>query len=224
MVALLSALSFVLIGTSASASPIVIYNFDNAADRDAPTSALNVSSTDFLAGAGLLNVDFGTGAAYARGWTETSAANAETAGDYWHLTVTAAAGYQFDLSDISLDEYRENSTASPVKHGPLQFQFWAAGSLIGTAEATTTTSFANHSFSLVGTNNLTSVTVRILGWDGDTGTSSGWFVDNVVLNGTIEPVGTTALTTAPEPTSMILLGSGLAALAFRRYRSRRETA
>ena len=210
--ALATSLILLLSCTSPSyAATIVKWDFSDN-NNTVDVIAANVSSTTFDAGPGLIDVSF-AGMAAARGWKpSTSAADAETRGDFWTFTVTANAGFQFDLVDLTLDEMVETD-------GPVMFQLWANGSPAGSAMSTSNGSFANHVIPLTGFDNLTSFAVRILAWNAhDNGDTADWFVDNVTLNGLVEQEVASQPSPVPEPASLLLVGAGAAGYALRRRR------
>lgn len=213
--ALLSAAAILAAAASASATPIVTYDF-NDLDSDPDFVAANMTASDFTAGTGLTNVTFAGGNAAARGWTQGGDSDAAISNnDYWAFTVTADSGFQFDLSNITLDEFRED-------FGPMMFQLWSDGSLVGSAMSTSYPSTTSHDVALSGTD-LTNLEIRIYAWDSSGGNNPSkvplqdWFVDNVILNGTVEAAASTAV--VPEPVSILLLGTGLAGLVVRRRRT-----
>ncbi len=117
------------VSAGAEAAPLVVFNFTDL-NATADIVAANVTSSPFAEGGGLLNESFASGAANARGWNPSDgAAEALANGDFWTFTVSAQAGYVFDVDSIALDEWRESA-------GPMEFQLFAGGALIGSALST----------------------------------------------------------------------------------------
>jgi len=206
-------LAALLLGVSAraEAAPLVVFNF-NDFDATADIVAANLTSSTFAQGGGLLNEGFASGAANARGWNPSDgAAEALARGDFWAFTVSANPGYVFDLDSLALDEWRESG-------GPMEFQLFSGGALIGSSLSTNTLS-TNHVIAAPATN-VTSLLVRILAWDAsNNGTDADLYLDNVTINGTVRRT-TTQDVSVPEPASLLLFGAALAAAA-RRVRARR---
>src|SRR5687767_680275 len=180
----------------ADAAPLVVFDF-NDLNATADTIAAGLVSTEFTNGGGLLNEGFDSGAANARGWHPSSdAAQALAKGDFWTFTLTAQAGYVFDVASLSLDEWREAS-------GPMQFQLFGGGALIGSALSTSSDSM-NHVIAVPAAD-VTELMVRILGWDASSnGIDADWYVDNVTINGlvkqaTTQPPAEETDVTIPEP-------------------------
>lgn len=198
------------VGARAEAAPLVVFNF-NDFNATADIVAANLTSSTFAQGGGLLNESFASGAANARGWNPSDgAAEALANGDFWAFTVSADPGYVFDLDSLALDEWRESA-------GPMEFQLFSGGALIGSSLSTNTIS-TNHVIAAPATN-VTSLLVRILAWDAsNNGTSADLYLDNVTINGTVRR--TTTDVVVPEPASLLLFGAALATAA-RRVRARR---
>ena len=108
----------------ANAAEILVFNFTDQ-DAVADVVAAGLTSTDFTNGGGLTHVSFDSGAAASRGFNPgDDAAEAEANGAFWTFTLSAQSGYAFDVTSLSLGEWRE-------ANGPTEFQVWADGSLIG---------------------------------------------------------------------------------------------
>lgn len=194
--------------SSAGAATILTFNFDDL-NGVADFVGANLSATDFTPGSGLNNVSFAAGDARARHWNNSAtAAEALTNGNYWSVILSADPGFEFSLSNISLDEVRQSD-------GPLMFQLWADGSLLGSAMSTSTSPITRSvSFAL---GPVTTAELRIIGWNAaNSGSDANWVIDNVNVGGTVQRSSadeTSALVPAPEPGSLVLLGSGMLALA-----------
>jgi hypothetical protein len=200
------------VSAGAQAAPLVVFNF-NDLNATADSVAANLTSSAFADGGGLTNESFATGAANARGWNPSDgAAEALANSDFWTFTVSAQPGYVFDVDSIALQEWRESA-------GPMEFQLFAGAGLLGSALSTNSLA-TNH---VIGASSLgvTSLLIRILAWDAsNNGTSADWFVDNVIVNGTVRQATTGDTTPVPEPASLLLFGAALTASA-RRLRARR---
>jgi hypothetical protein len=209
---MLSTVAAVLFGVCArvDAAPLVVFDF-NDLNGTADFVAANLTSTTFANGGGLTSEGFTSGAANARGWNPSAgAAESLTNLDYWTFTLSALPGYEFDVTSLVLDEWRESK-------GPMEFQFFAGAGLIG-SELSTNAVSTNH---VVGApmTGVTSLLIRIVAWDAsNNGTDADWYVDNVTINGTVREKGSTVPAPVPEPASLTLLGMGLA-LAARRLRA-----
>jgi len=193
------------LASSAQAATILTFDFNDlnaAVDFVAP----NLASTDFTAGGGLNSVDFSAGDARARHWNNSSsAAEALANGNYWSFVLSSNPGFEFNLTDISLDEFRQDD-------GPLMFQLWAEGSLLGSATSTSTSPTGHTVAFAVGP--VTTAELRIIGWDAaNSSNNANWVIDNVNVGGNVQRVSVEELVHTPEPGSMVLLGSGLLGLA-----------
>ena len=201
--------------SAAHADAIVTFNFsDQDADVDAKNSNLTV--TDFVGGIGLIDVDYTAQNANARGWNpNTSGPNAIIANDFWTFTVTALAGFQFDLTDITLQHMR-------AQDGPVNIQVAADGVFI--TPIITVGQLAVTSPVPYLATDLTTITFHIAGWNASSNgnNQSELFLDNVVLNGTVHEAVVVTPSAVPEPATLLLLTTGLAAAAAHRGRQRRR--
>lgn len=145
---------------------------------------------------------------------------------FWlNFTGSVGAGYAFASSTPIAVEYDPNDAqADGYNIGFFDLEIPDSGGSLGTLTYSMTLRLANGAtdanldvsmFDAKSTNGALYAAVDNTGRDG-----SGFLGSQTCTGCTIEEE-IEELTTAPEPGSMVLLGSGLAALAFRRYRSRR---
>ena len=107
-----------LFAARAEAIPLVEFNFDDN-DGIADVVDTDVSAGNFTAGAGLFLANFVDGDATARRFGSADAATALATGDYWSFTVAADAGKQFDLINLTLDEFRGAFGPTYSRFGPV---------------------------------------------------------------------------------------------------------
>lgn len=177
---------------------LVVFDFPAVNSLVVTSSALNCSASDFEispTGAIATNVIAGSyfpNAPYIQantGWDKTN----QTAARYFHVTITADPGYEFEITNISYNAY-----ATPS--GPSAFGF--AINTTNLFETNAPDEGIVHVDELIsGQSGLTSATIKIQGWDNGSRTTSGggdFRLDDVIVSGVVTPI-----TTNPEPTSHV---------------------
>ena len=222
-----------ILGLAFAAEADVIANYNFSADLSATASDANVTANALTVGAGL-GASGRSGSSFslfARA-SETDADNeisivkAIAAADYFSFTVDVAAGFQMDLTSLSFDAGYTRIGSFEGKRFKTYLLtsidgFDDAGDIIGSEtvdvtvnggslqypNGTTTNSLAGAQFQGI----TTSTEFRLYIAD-DTGVSDYIHrIDNLVLNGVVSAA-------VPEPSGLVLLGSGFAALLFARRR------
>jgi len=210
------------------AAVLVDYTFTSL-NGNPTTTDPHATATGLTKGAGVQltygtptwNAPGGGGAAAIGNSGVTTEAGAISGNDYVEFTLTAGLGYEMDLSSLTFNFARNNSSAPN--------QIFVRSSIDSFGSNLYTSSFpstipnynsANISLSAGSFQNLTgSVTFRIYAYHGSGSTSLGspLYLDNLTLNGITAPV------VIPEPGSLALGGLGLLILAVR-PRGRRRLA
>ena len=213
---------------------LVQYNFDDdTTHKDADVLATNLSeggptSPDF---ADTVTVEANLFAAEGQGvedGTDDDMPGAWSSGQYWEFSVTADAGFSFDLDTLTFDigragngtndwairtsvdgfaadvEYRNQGTLGNVTGQTVNFNTFADTGMSGTSGG------GEGAFTAGQFDGLSTITIRIAYDDrqGNSGTGSATRMDNWTVNGTVIAV--------PEPSSTALLGLGGLALILRR--------
>jgi hypothetical protein len=174
-----------------------IYDFNDFGNHfAASTTTANATSSDF-------QIDS------SRGWgCGTSCAGY---GDFSaQFSVAANAGYALAVTGFSFDEWNSS------QFGPTRFDVFTSvdgfsSPILSALLSPNATTFTNHTVSLALSGLTDPLTVRIVasGHDNNAGAVSAWNLDNVTLTATAVPLAAPV----PEPTSMILLGTGLLGVA-----------
>lgn len=201
----------------ASADILTQFNF-NGGLLTPSTTAANTSTTTITGGAGVFVGPSNSFYASAP-FMIVNRSFDDDASQYWQFTVTAADGYELDLTSFTFDGARGGASAPRTYSvrtsvggtgfgapsiGSGEFTFQRSG------DASATDTMPTFTFDLSGPEfqNLTSITFRVFF---DTpGVSQNIDIDNVTVNGMVSPI--------PEP-STAALGLG-AALLMLRKRSR----
>jgi hypothetical protein len=206
-------MGIVLIAGAAQADLLVQYGFNDGVNNtnvatslgaNLSASAVSVSSGTIAYGTVQPTTWLGSGIPYATstsGWGTNQLAGSK----YWEFTLTANSGYTFSLTNFN---FLYRSTAA----GPEDIGLVINGTTIDTFGRGSTLTVA-YSTALTELSNLTSAVLRVHGWVGAEGTSSGggeFRIDDLTLQGSV----------IPEPGTLVLLGLGGAFLGFvrRKYR------
>lgn len=211
--------------TNLSAAVLAVYNFGTSTTDYSYSSSdtdLNSTATNVTAGSGVTLAVTNSGvtgaAAAVQGATGADAAAAVTGNDYVEFTLTVSAGYEVDLTSLTLQIQQSSGTSSPTN----LFILSSVDGYTSTIYSTTaSTSYQTKTLTLSSLDfqDLTTVTFRIYAY-GASGTSSSLRIDNLTLNGT--------LTAIPEPSTYAMLFGGLGTLislrCFRRARAENKRA
>jgi hypothetical protein len=201
-----SILATLLTPLTADGATLVNFTFP-AVGSLAPTSqAANITASNIGLSSGTIGENITTGTYFVNepyiqgtGWTATSQAGAK----YFTFTLTASAGYQFDLTRIFFNAYAIGS-------GPSAVGISLGTNPVAAINAPDSTLFAVDQ-SISGQNGLSTVEIRIQGWRNDSRVTNGTGdlrIDDLLVEGNVFAV--------PEP-STLLLGL-LGAVGFARRR------
>lgn len=203
------------------------YSFDSSSMSSFDDDAGNLTSTasSLSNGAGVTSINSSTGnpaPGRAIPGSETASnteAGAVDADDYLQFTLTPAAGYQLNLTTLSLDfgsSYNTQPRGFAIRSS-LDGYTGTIYNLSLPANSDSTSAVFNYSTSLGAAQyqNLTDpVTFRIYAFDNATGTTSYLRFDNITLEG--------AVTAVPEPTGALLLGVAVCPLLLIRGRRKSQ--
>jgi hypothetical protein len=129
------------------------------------------------------------------------------------FTVAPLAGYRLAITGLSFDE-RNAGGAGPTAFHVLTSADGFTSPIISGALAQGAPVFTNHAVSLSLFNLADPFVVRIAATGRDGLPMSSWFLDNVTLNVEAVPIATAV----PEPTTLLLLGTGIGFVTTRRRR------
>lgn len=205
--------SFVMVS---QADLLVAYDFSGYAGDEArgTSTTVNVNMQDpayIFRGLGV-NANGNANRFNGNNWTETSLANAIIANDYFSCAISADVGYFFDVTNIVFNFQRSTTGGqdwalrSSADAFATDLDSWIA---LGNSTQTSDLSGA-------GLTGLAAIEFRMYGYNGTGGSGSAGYEgvgDDLIINGTTAVI--------PEPTTVAMLGAGLAALACfrRRYKS-----
>ena len=209
--------------TASHAAVLARYEFTDGllVSTDDDVADLTSTASDLSDGPGFTSGNFtgGGNPAPARSVTVnlTNGANeadAHTAGDYFLITITPAAGYQINLTSITMDfaaSYNTQPRGFGIRTSVDTFGA-AVGSVTEAANTGTASVFVNREVDLSGASlqGITGpVTLRITVFDNASVSSNSDRFDNITVNGTA--------TLIPEPgTTTLAAVAGALALAARR--------
>jgi len=180
-------LVFALFSVNTLVGQIVKFNFNTNPYLSVSVANTNLSVSDVALSSGTISTNVTTGTYFtdepyieeSGGWTATDVHSAK----YFFITINALSGYKFSISNISFDAYATSA-------GP------AAVSILINSDSVFTfdmpdSDIRNISKSITQYNDLTSVTIKIAGWDNGSRTSSGggaFRLDNLTVDGTVEQI------------------------------------
>jgi hypothetical protein len=185
---------------ASTAEATTIYDFNQAERFQPSTTTPNATSSDFQFDGPTLCGDL------CGGFGNFSA----------QFSVTANAGYALDVTGFSFDE------VNPTGRGPTRFDVLTsadgfASPILSGSLAPGATTLTNHAISLALSGLTDPLIVRIVASGNDPSMGTGdWLLDNVTLTATAVPLAAPV----PEPTSMVLLGTGLLGAIVQRRRLR----
>ena len=206
-----SLLSAVSLASFCQGATLVSFTFPASNALVATSVATNVSSTNLALTTGgniETNITFGTyfpNEPYIEetgGWAATSQSSAKA----FTLTLTAAAGYTIDITNVSFNAYA--TAAGPSAIGV------TVGSTAVTAVNAPNASLVSVDASVTGQDGLSSVTILVQGWLNGSRTTAGsgaFRLDDLVVSGNVNAIP------VPEPGFALLGGLGILGI-FRRRR------
>ena len=173
--------------TSRAGAQVVTYSFEGDVSTPA-TTASNVTASDFTLGPSVANASSGpyVGGSPGRARNTSGYATAFTADDYVEVVLTAASGYELDLSSLAADLQRSTTGPASIELRTSADGFAAA---VGPVVAVPT-AFGTSTFDLSGASfqNLAAITLRLYGYGASSAGGTLRF-DDVTVGGTVEATG-----------------------------------
>jgi hypothetical protein len=177
--------------SGSSYGQIAKFDFAGANPLIVTTKDPNVIVSDVTLSTGTIETNIITGIYFSNepyieetaGWTELNQASAKN----FNFTITAVPGYLINITNIS---FRAYATAA----GPSAFGFGVGTTDIYSVNAPDSSLIIVNQ-AVTGQNNLTTATIKIQGWLNGSRSSTGGGVfklDDVVITGTITPLGITS--------------------------------
>jgi hypothetical protein len=201
-----SLLAAFLAPLTANAATLAQFTFPAVGSLAPTTQAANITASNIGLSSGTIGENVTTGTYFVNepyiqgtGWTATTQAGAK----YFTVTLTADAGYQFDLTRIFFNAYATSA-------GPSAVGLSLGGSAIAAINAPDSSLFAIDQ-SISGQNGLSTVEIRIQGWRNDSRTTTGsgdLRIDDLLVEGNVFAV--------PEPSTLLLGLLGAAGFVRRR--------
>jgi hypothetical protein len=199
----------ILMVGSTFASPAgatTIYSFDSFTFTPSTTTANTTASNFSFTSAG------GTTLCWAPVYPDAACGGFGSA--IGEFTVAPLAGYRLTITGLSFDE-RNIGGVGPTAFHVLTSADGFTSPIISGALGPNAPVFTNHAVSLSLFNMTDPFVVRLVSTGRDGYPMSAWLLDNVTLNVEALPIATAV----PEPTTLLLLGTGISFLAKRRRRS-----
>jgi len=197
---------FLIIGIfsfSLTMGQLVQFNFNTSPYLNPSNTSLHISASDFALSSGTIETNITTGTYFtdepyiqeSGGWTQTSAAAAK----YFFITVIAEAGYEFTISSVSFDAYATDAGPSAVSI------------LLDAMEEYTQdmpgSTFQTINHSITGYSGLTSLTVKIAGWNNGSRATTGtgdFRMDNLILTGSVSALPAMDSTSSVSASSFVI--------------------
>jgi hypothetical protein len=200
--------AMLLVGSTfaSTAEATTIYSFDSFS-RAPTTTTANTTASNFS----FTSVS-GTTICWATAYPDAACGGFGSA--IGEFTIAPLAGYSLSITGLSFDE-RNAGDVGPTAFHVLTSADGFTSPIISGALAQNAPVFTNHAVSLSLFNMTDPFVVRLVSTGRDGYPMSAWLLDNVTLNVEALPIATAV----PEPTTLLLLGTGISFLAKRRRRS-----